>query len=394
MNLNIYYKKIFVLTILSIVFVFIANDLSFAGKSYTLNLQDMDVSSYKKDQSIKLLVSVTDENGYSPLGLEKENFVVIDDGKKVSNYTLDTVSLEKDPVAVVLVFDVSGSMIGEPISQARKSALTFIRGLEKNDRAAIHTFDTEYKPVHNLTRNKEELSNSIKSISPARKNTALNDAIYESLTSLKGKPEKRKVVVILTDGRENASRKFGNAHKLLNYIEDNWGPGKENIPIFTVGLGHDISQEFLKKVANISGGKFYYAPKPQDLEDIYEKISREIKNQYIIRYKPGRQPDTYQHHLDLQAIFQGKKAGRQELNKKLYYLISLPLPEESELQEDSFSYSLIGGGIGFAIGLLPFLVLGVGRTSRRKRRALISFIILINLTLMGFLIGHFLTDIR
>ncbi len=357
-----------------------------AETQYNMSILNLDVSNYEADETVKLLISVTDNDGYSPSGLTRENFSITDDNKKNSDYSLDAVSVEKDPVAVVLVIDVSGSMIGVPISAARKSAISFVRGLEKNDRVAIHTFDTEYHNIKNLSTDHEDIIKAIEKIEPERKDTALNDAVSEVVKAMENQPERRRIIVFLTDGRENSSKI--KEEQLMERLKS-MNPRKGRIPIFTVGLGNDIDQPQLQKIAKATGGKFYHAPKPEDLEDIYTRIAREIKNQFVLSYKPGRPADCGVHYFKLTSSFKGNDSVNYDFSEEMQYMVKMPNPpaEKKEDIKDFAMFILMGACGGGVLGIFPILGITAGNRKQRRKRTILGFLLFLTLILTGAFSG-------
>jgi Mg-chelatase subunit ChlD len=380
------------------IFVFTLFVCLYAGEIYTLSLLSFDAKNYSSDKTIKLLISLTDEKGYSPIGLKRENFSIIDDNKIIQDFIIEPISLEKDSASIILLFDVSGSMKGEPVSKARKSGVAFIRGLEKNDRVAIHIFDTEYRDILNMTDEKSSAIKAIESIESGPNDTALNDAVFEALNHIDTQPGKRRFIILLTDGKENSSRKFpfltndsqDQLHPQLAERLVKQDPKKDRIPIFVVGLGEGVSKKYLQAIADKSGGKFYFAPQPKDLEDIYISIAREIRNQYFITYHLDREVDSGLHNVVVKANFKGSDQVGCSLEKKQFYMLELPLPSNNNPSSSADLYMLAGGLTGSFLGCLIFVFFNKTKRKSGKKIIIQKMIIFFILTVIGILTGYFI----
>jgi thermitase len=180
------------------------------------------------------------------------------------------------PVDVVLIIDQSGSMYGQKIEDAKKSAKLFIDQMGDNDRAALVSF-TWYSHLRvGLTRTdapgKSTLQAAIDRLSagggtniPAALSTA-----HEELLD-KGDSNRKWVEIILTDGMTVYS----------NLIDERTDPLitraiNSEITIYAIGLGYWVQTKLLRNIAFWSGGKYYYAPGSEDLLDIYEEIARQV----------------------------------------------------------------------------------------------------------------------
>ncbi|MXG60666.1 VWA domain-containing protein, partial [Escherichia coli] len=120
-------------------------------------------------------------------------------------------SYEETPFAVAILIDSSGSMEGRE-ALARSAAIRFLDGLRGNDVAAVYKFDSEIEQVQDFSPSRD-LAPVIYGLR-ARGMTVLNDAIVRAARDLAQRPEKRRAIVVLSDGADTHSR--ASAEKALD----------------------------------------------------------------------------------------------------------------------------------------------------------------------------------
>lgn len=235
----------------------------------------------KVDSSLVVLnATITDTTGTPVKNLKKSQFKVLEDGKE---QTISFFETETIPFAAVILIDTSGSMETR-ISIARAAAINFLDGLRIDDQVAIYNFDTKVSLV-------QEFSNS-RDITPmafelkAYGNTALNDAIFQAAEDLGKRDEKRRAIVVLSDGADNHSGK--SADKALKAAL------ASNATIYTVdmseidtgGKERMQNQGVLKNFAEKTGGKFLNTQGGVALRQAFKNIVEELGVQYTLGYSP------------------------------------------------------------------------------------------------------------
>jgi len=177
------------------------------------------------------------------------------------------------PTSVMLVMDVSTSMHQE-IEYAKAGVQLYVELLRSVDRAGIIQFAGEVKKVQPLTNDFGLLLETINN-AEISKGTAIYDAIMAAIQETKLE-KGRRGIIIYTDGGDNSSLYTSDAviDSALNY----------NIPVFTIALGNDTREDTLKQIANETGGYFFKAATPQEMEAIYKKLSEMIQNYYVMAH--------------------------------------------------------------------------------------------------------------
>ena len=234
------------------------------------------------DSSIVLMnVSVTQADGRAARGLGQKLFHVFEDGVEQEIKTFET---EDAPFAAVILLDTSGSM-EERVALARSAAIQFLGGIRLIDSVAIYNFDSKVNLVQEFsnTRDMREQAFDLK----ADGMTVLNDAVYKAAEELSKRPEKRRAIVVLSDGADTLSKHSGEkALKAALAV---------GASIFTVDMSpinakpQDVaqSQGALKNFAEKTGGRFVATPGGVAMRDAFKRIVEELGVQYTIAYEPN-----------------------------------------------------------------------------------------------------------
>ncbi|WP_054864416.1 vWA domain-containing protein [Methanosarcina barkeri] len=173
---------------------------------------------------------------------------------------------------VMLVIDRSGSMYGTPISNAKNAASLFVDYMEPDDMAGVVSFSTSARYDHHLTTltndNKSSIKDKIGKIS-ASGNTAIGSGLRYGLNDLLayGDSSTPQAIVLLSDGLQNSGE---HPNKVIPDITDN------KIKVYTVGLGSNADEGLLGDIATKTGGKYYYSPTENQLQNIYNDIVGEV----------------------------------------------------------------------------------------------------------------------
>ncbi len=224
--------------------------------------------------------TITDEKGIPVSGLKQDEIRVIEDGKEQEIQFFES---EKTPFAAVILIDTSGSM-EERISLATSAAINFLDGLRFDDNVAIYNFDSKVSMIQDFS-NLRDITSKVFDLK-ARGMTVLNDGVYEAAMLLSKRPEKRRAIIVLSDGADTQSKqsstkalKAALSAEAMIYTVDMSG---------IVGGGRDRMQNqgVLKNFAKKSGGKFIETPGGVQLREAFKNIVSELGNQYTFGYQP------------------------------------------------------------------------------------------------------------
>jgi len=251
---------------------------------YSTAAQDDDVVR-TNTELVVLNVTVTDKTGQYVKALRSSDFKVFEDGKEVDPSTIASFSLQESPYASVVLLDSSGSM-EERFSLARSAAIRFLDGLREEDVAAVYRFDSKVERIQDFSggRDLAPIGYAVR----AKGMTTLNDAIVEAAKVLVDRPEKRKAIVILSDGMDTSSKASSN-----KAVESALAVGASiyavDMSSIDVPGGNRQSAGSLKSFAEKTGGRFVTTPGGQALRDAFSGIADELGHQYTIAYRPTNQ---------------------------------------------------------------------------------------------------------
>jgi len=196
-------------------------------------------------------------------------------------------------VNVVLVMDVSGSMKATDYSPnrleaAKESAITLVESLKENDHVGVVLFESGATTGAYLSPFKEQVVDKIRGITQREGATAIGDGLATGIDMATSIPNKKKVVILLSDGVSNSG--MISPEEAIVFAKDN------SIQVYTVGmgstepvvLGHDwfgnpqyaeLDEATLKAIAENTGGRYFKSVDSETLNDVYKNIGDEIKRE-------------------------------------------------------------------------------------------------------------------
>ena len=234
---------------------------------------------------VNVFVTVTDEHGAPIGGLDKQNFVLREDGHEQKISVFDKES--ELPVSIALTIDTSLSTRHDlPLEQAsaKRFAHTIVRPV---DGLSVYDFsEVVHDDTRGFTADLKRIDESIDHIRMGAA-TALYDAIY--VTSRALDPRKgRKIIVLITDGGDTVSR--------VDYKEAVRAAEEAEALVYSIiivpiesSAGREIGGEHaLIQLSEDTGGKYYYATSMAQLDDAFRRISDELRTQYLLAYYPSQ----------------------------------------------------------------------------------------------------------
>ena len=261
-----------------------------------ISAQDDDVVRVNTDLVV-LNVTVTNKAGQYVPGLQLSDFTVFEDGKQVSPEMISAFSLHESPFASVVLLDTSGSMESR-LTLARSAAIRFLDRLREEDVAAVYRFDSKVEQIQEFSTGRDlaPLAYGV----TAKGLTKLNDAIVDAARALSTRQEKRKAIIVLSDGLDTFSKASSD-----KAIENALAVGAS---IYAVDMSaaegnatrNRQSAAVLKGFAEKSGGRFVATPGGPALRDAFANIADELGHQYTLAYRPLNQArDGKWHKLDV-----------------------------------------------------------------------------------------------
>jgi VWFA-related protein len=249
----------------------------------SINISINQIQTDCTTNEITAFATVVDQLGNPLTTLGKSNFTVTENQLQLNPADFDVQYVNAIPLSVSIVLDYSTSIRDSGADTAmEQSAVEFIDQLYSNDSAEIIKFGTTVNVVQGFTNDKTLLKQAVLSPFAFQPETEIYQAILRGLEDTATQTaDKRKAVVIITDGRQNPDPSPSGVT-----IDDCIASAKEkDIPIFTIGLGVDIDTEDLGRLASETGGIFYQSISVDDIPGIYDQLAEAlIINQFIFTY--------------------------------------------------------------------------------------------------------------
>ncbi|HYP54146.1 MAG TPA: VWA domain-containing protein, partial [Pyrinomonadaceae bacterium] len=230
---------------------------------------------------VVLNVTVTDKQGNYVRKLARADFRVLEDGRE---QPISTFGVEETPFAAAILLDTSGSM-ERRVSLARSAAIRFLDGMREEDTAAVYRFDSKVEQLQDFTTGRDLPPMAFQIEADGM--TALNDAVLQAARDLSKRPEKRRAIVVLSDGADTKSA--ATADKAIN------AAAAAGATVFTVDMSDPranptnkhLASAALRFFAEKSGGRYVSTPGGQALANAFAGIVDELRNQYTIGYQPS-----------------------------------------------------------------------------------------------------------
>jgi Ca-activated chloride channel family protein len=238
------------------------------------------------DVDLALLnVTVTDPYNRLVTGLEPDNFRVYEDNIEQEVVTF---SAEDVPISIGVIFDFSGSMSNK-VGKAREAAVQFFKTANPQDEFFLVSFNERAELSSSFTNSVEDLQSRMMLTAP-RGRTALLDALYLGLSQMRGAHNAKRALLILSDGGDNHSRY--NESDIKRLVKE------ADTQLYAIGIFDPIGSRnrspeelngpsLLSEVTEMTGGRVFNVEKLEELPDIASKIGMELRNQYVLGYRPS-----------------------------------------------------------------------------------------------------------
>ncbi|MFZ3333439.1 MAG: VWA domain-containing protein [Candidatus Acidiferrales bacterium] len=255
---------------------------------------------------VVLPVTVTDRKGEFVQGLDAANFRIDEDGRPQK---IEVFRHEDTPVTAGLLVDHSGSMAIK-MGQVIQGAMAFVQASNPEDREFVVNFSdtvTFGLPADvDFTSDTQKLEAAVLN-TPASGQTALYDALIAALKRLEKDSRDKKVLVLVSDGGDNASKhSFAEALRMAQ---------SSNVIIYTLGLfdehSFDQNPKVLTKIAKETGGEVYFPKSAAETVSVCRQIAGDIRRQYTLGYSPtDTRPGYRRIHVSVTAPDRGKLFAR------------------------------------------------------------------------------------
>jgi Ca-activated chloride channel family protein len=228
-------------------------------------------------------VTITDPMNRLVTGLDKENFQLYEGSSKEE---IKSFSSEDAPVSLGVIFDSSGSMSSK-MERAKDAVVEFFKTANPQDEFFMITFSDAPEVVNDFTNSVDEIQGKLVFTIP-QKRTALLDAIYMGVSKMRQAKFAKKALLIISDGGDNHSRYTEGEIKALVKEAD--------VMVYAIGIyDHYFPTEeerlgpaLLGEISELTGGRAFTVENPNDLADVATKIGVELRNQYVLGYRPSK----------------------------------------------------------------------------------------------------------
>jgi hypothetical protein len=256
-----------------------------AARAQNARVTQIDTTSFPH---IRVYLSLTDQNGNPISTTETVTLKLFEDGRPVKEEVLSDGGISEG--YAVLALDLSDSMRGDKLIQARAAAINYINVAPPGFQIAIVKFGSKVSFINfcpnapktcEFTNDRRRLRDSIDLLQKTMGRTALQEGIGTGLDLLHGKVGRREVVAF-TDGYEN-SQTEGPYKDVpgLNYVIQR--ALREEATITTIGLGREINENYLKQYEQ-THGEYLYAPTPAKLATMFGIAARRLGSERKVEY--------------------------------------------------------------------------------------------------------------
>jgi Ca-activated chloride channel family protein len=241
------------------------------------------------DQTIRLdvqwalvNVTVTDSSNRFITGLDKDNFRVFENGIEQEVVNL---SSEDVPISIGVIFDMSGSMFNK-IEQSKQALADFLHIANPHDEFFLVSFNDRAELTSSFTSSVEEVQSRML-FTVAKGGTALLDGIYLGLSQMGRAKNARKALLVISDGGDNHSRY--SERDVRRFLKE------ADCQLYAIGIFDNkwSTQEemygpvLLSELTEMTGGRLFRASNSSDVPDIARTIGMELRNQYLVAYRPS-----------------------------------------------------------------------------------------------------------
>ncbi len=251
---------------------------------------------FKKEiEEVVLHATVVDDQNHLITGLTRDKFEVFEDGKRQD---LTSFRKERVPVALGILIDNSGSMLPKR-AKVNEAALQLVDASQQEDRVFVVNFGDDAFLDQDYTQDVSKLRAALERVE-TKGSTALYDAIIAAVDHLNPtSPVQKKVLLVVTDGRDNASR--ATFQDVLRKLQSKNGP-----VLYTIALEQnerDGDRQSLITLCGQTGGTAFFPSSLDEVQSIASAIAQDIRSQYVIGYRSSNPHTTGVYHtIRVQAL--------------------------------------------------------------------------------------------
>jgi len=237
---------------------------------------------------VLLDVTVVDPSNKPVMDLKREDFTVSEDKLPQK---IEFFSREQVPVSLVFAIDTSGSMRPK-LETVIKASSNLVKESRSGDEMAVIEFKDQPELLEEFTRDVDDVIDTLNGLVASRQ-TAMLDALYLAADyANKDGKNRRKAVLLVTDGLDNDS--YYKFNEVVNHLRE------VDVQIYLIGFINDLDKDsglfkrspkdkaegLLNKLAEETGGKAFFPKELSEVHSIAQQISTDLRTQYSIGYYP------------------------------------------------------------------------------------------------------------
>lgn len=244
---------------------------------------------------VRLPITVLDKKDQPVAGLAASDFEIFEDKQpqRIESFTDEKTGI---PVHVAVLLDISGSTAGK-LGFEKEAAKDFLYTVvrARKDRGAFAVFDDNVNLLQDFTDKLDLLDKAVDSVKKPGSDTALWDAVWLMCDEkMRGAPGRR-VIVLITDGKDTASRArlkeaidIAQATETAVFAISTKAGLSGVVPGVEMGTSKDDEDRDLDRLCNETGGKAFFIGDKLGLEKSFSRVAKELRAQYVVTYRPAR----------------------------------------------------------------------------------------------------------
>jgi hypothetical protein len=300
--------------------------------------------------NMTVYAAVENEKGEVVAGLSPSLFSFrIDSLEETGKVTITPFALKELPIDYSIIFSNSGIMEGEPLDFQKNALLQFVESMKDNDRLSLYTVGEEASIVFEEQRKESIDSAVINAVEVTTVQPRLNDSIINVLRRVQRRQAERRVVIVISDGRDMNSR--FNKDQLEAVLTE------VGVPLYTIGMRVLNTQTLsaLHEMAALTNGAYVYTPQLSTLPANLQSLRVRITQPYIITLRSRSLKADDMPHVFEVAVTERDAAGK---GQRTFTAVRVPFPRWLRL-------AIIIAAAVVVIGIVVLVI--VRRIIKRKR---------------------------
>jgi VWFA-related protein len=280
-----------------VVFVIIAHfgsiNQSYAQNALSLRIDSIDASKFPE---VAVSVTLRDERNVPLPGLSPEQIEILEDRIVVASVDrVVPIHHGETPVTILLAIDISRSMSGAALVNAKSAVRQLLEIMHPNDAVALLAFSDSVErdfPLQLDPQREFDFTSDFMALADfvdrleADGTTPLYDATWKAIERTARQPSGNRAVILLTDGRDEVlGGVIGSGSSLADDDMPIRTADRYGVPVFTIGLGQNIDAGWLQRLAVETGGSFVSTPDSEELPAIFRAVLMQLKQRFQIVYR-------------------------------------------------------------------------------------------------------------